>query len=49
MLYCSRQVDTWGKRFLVGISFAYVGIVLLLPFVNVFYQARFFPPFHLFP
>ena len=37
------QVDTLGKKVLVGIAFAYVGVVLLLPFVNVFYQARFSP------
>jgi hypothetical protein len=32
-------VDTVGKKVLVGISFGYLGIVLFLPALNVFYQA----------
>lgn len=35
----SGEVDTWGKMALVGISFGYLGIVLFLPALNVFYQA----------
>ncbi len=38
------QVDTLGKKVLVGVAFSYVGIVLLLPFLNVFYQVRPWPP-----
>ena len=32
------QVDTLGKKLLVGIAFAYLGIVLFIPAINVFYQ-----------
>lgn len=32
------QVDTPGKKLLVGIAFAYLGIVLFIPAINVFYQ-----------
>lgn len=35
-----HQVDTPGKVALVAVSFAYVGLVLLLPTFNVFAQVR---------
>ena len=34
-----QQVDTPGKKALVGIAFGYLGVVLFLPALNVFYQA----------
>ncbi len=37
------QVDTLGKKLLVGTAFAYVGLVLFIPFINVFVQVC-FPP-----
>lgn len=39
----SSQVDTLGKKLLVGTAFAYVGLVLFIPFINVFVQVCFFP------
>ena len=32
------QLDTPGKKLLVGIAVSYVGLVLLVPTVNVFVQ-----------
>lgn len=31
-------MDTPGKKILVGIAFLYLGVILFLPAVNVFYQ-----------
>ena len=39
------QVDTPGKMLLVGTAFAYLGVVLFLPALNVFFQVT-FPPFN---
>ena len=32
------QVDTLGKKVLVGIAFGYLGLILFLPTLNIFYQ-----------
>lgn len=32
------QVDNWAKRLLVGAAVAYIAVVVLVPFFNVFYQ-----------
>ncbi|KAG2425847.1 hypothetical protein HXX76_013471 [Chlamydomonas incerta] len=32
-------VDNWVKKLLVGIAAAYIGLVVLVPFLNVFFQA----------
>ena len=34
------QVDTLGKKVLVGIAFGYLGLILFLPTLNIFYQVR---------
>lgn len=34
------QVDTLGKKLLVGVAVGYVGLVLLVPTLNVFVQVR---------
>ena len=35
-----RQVDTPGKKLLVGVAVTYLALVLLVPTLNVFVQAR---------
>jgi hypothetical protein len=32
------QVDTPTKKILLGVAIAYMGLVVILPFVNVFIQ-----------
>ncbi len=32
------QVDNWPKRMLVGVAVAYIALVVLVPFFNVFIQ-----------
>lgn len=32
------QVDTWPKRGLLGVALTYIGLVVVLPFANVFIQ-----------
>jgi hypothetical protein len=34
------QVDTPTKKILLGVAIAYIGLVVILPFVNVFIQVR---------
>jgi sulfate transport system permease protein len=31
-------VDTWPKRLLLGVALAYISLVVLVPFLNVFFQ-----------
>jgi hypothetical protein len=31
-------VDTWPKRGLLGVALTYIGLVVVLPFANVFIQ-----------
>lgn len=36
--WCTMQVDTPGKKLLLGIAVGYLSLVLLVPTVNVFVQ-----------
>ena len=35
---CWPQVDTTTKKVLLGVAIAYIGLLVILPFVNVFIQ-----------
>ena len=39
-LFCLGQVDTLGKKLLVGVAFGYLALVLVVPTLNVFVQVR---------
>lgn len=40
MAAADTQVDTPGKKLLVGIAFLYMAIIVFLPAVNIFYEVR---------
>lgn len=40
LLLLAAQVDTPAKKLLLGVALAYIGLVVILPFVNVFIQVR---------
>lgn len=43
MVFFMTQVDTPVRKLLLGIAVAYTAIIVVLPFLNVFYQVLPFP------